>query len=261
MSNAIIHKYIKEINLKKPKIMLGYVQSVYEMAKFIKMFNKQIHKLNSIITSAGVLTPEIRDYIESIFNTKIYNRYGSREVSVIGSSCEKSSKIHIDMYQKFIEILDDESNTLEEHEKGNIIITDLTNYAMPLIRYKIGDIGSLDFSQCSCGRGLIRLNNVFGRNVDIFKNEMGELIDGEFFTHLFYFRENIKKFQVIQEKLNEIHVNIVTLDNNNLNKHIQEEIIKNIKLVMGENCKVFFDYVNDIEPTYSGKFRYTISKL
>ena len=146
-------------------------------------------------------------------------RYASREVSVIGSSCEKIHKIHINMYHKFVEIVDTYGNSLNEHKKGSIIITDLINYTMPLIRYNIGDVGSIDYSQCSCGRGLIRFDNVFGRVVDIFKNEKGELIDGEYFTHLFYFKENVKKFQVVQEKTNEIYIYLVTIDNNELKQN------------------------------------------
>jgi len=79
--------------------------------------------------------------------------------------------------------------------KGKHNYTNLINYGMPLIRYKIGDQGSLDLSQCPYGRGLIRLDNIYGRVVDIFKNEKGELIDGEYFIHLFYFLENVKKFK------------------------------------------------------------------
>jgi len=261
MSDIDILRYIKEINFKGPKVILAYVQSIYEMAKFILHHKMKIHQLKSIITSAGVLTPEIRKFIEKIFNVKVYNRYGSREVSVIGSSCINDSKIHIDMYKKYVEILDEYNSPVKEHQIGNIFITDLTNHTMPLIRYQIGDRGSLDFSQCSCGRGLIRLDNVFGRVVDIFTNEKGERIDGEYFTHLFYFRDNLKKFQVIQEDINSIRINLVTINKLNLDKSIIEDIIKKIKIVMGQNCNVLFNYLNDIDPSSSGKFRYTISKV
>ncbi|MFX1310993.1 MAG: phenylacetate--CoA ligase family protein [Promethearchaeota archaeon] len=262
MSSSIINNFIKEINYKKPKVMLAYVQSVFEMAKYIQQNELDIHHLDSIITSAGVLTSKIRNYIESIFKTKVYNRYGSREVSVIGSSCEKSQKIHIDMFKKYIEILDYDNTSLGAHEKGNIIITDLLNYAMPLIRYKIGDRGAIDFSTCPCGRGLIRFDNILGRVVDIFKNEKGELIDGEYFTHLFYFKDNIKQFQVIQERINEIYIYLVMIiEKTKLDVLTENEISRSIRIVMGENCKVIFNYVDHINSSISGKFRYTISRL
>lgn len=261
MSEKIIQNYIDEINNIKPKVIIAYVQSIYEMAKFINRKNLRIHKPHSIITSAGVLTQEIKKVLESVFNCKIHNRYGSREVGLIACSCDKSEKLHINMFQQYIEILDKENTSLNENEKGNIIITNLANYSMPLIRYKIGDIGSLNLSKCLCNRGLIRLNNVHGRIVDVFKNEYGDIIDGEYFTHLFYLLENIKQFQVIQETINQINVNLVTYENNKITKKTEHDIIEKIKLVMGKNCNLTFNYLKEIETPSSGKFRYTISKI
>ena len=261
MSDTIILQYINEINLIKPKVIIAYVQSIHEMAKYIRKNKINIYPLKSIIVSAGVLTNKVKDYLEKIFNCKVFNRYGSREIGPVATSCEKSDKLHVNMYQQYIEILDDNNNSLKEHEKGNIIITNLTNQVMPLIRYRIGDLGSLDFSQCPCGRGLIRLENIFGRIVDVFKTKDGELIDGEYFTHLFYFRENIKKFQVVQEKLDLINVFLVTVNNKHLFPKEELELKIKIKLVMGKNCKVKFFYPTEIKPSSSGKFRYTISKI
>lgn len=261
MSDEIIHRYLQENKAIKPKVMLAYVQSAYEVAKYIERKNLKIQNFNSIITSAGVLTKKVKEYLEKIFKCKVFNRYATREIGKLATSCEESDKLHINMYQQFVEILDQNDREVEEHKKGKIIITNLIGFAMPLIRYEIGDMGSIDLSQCPCGRGLIRLDMVYGRIVDIFKNEKGELIDGEYFTHLFYFLENIKKFQIIQEKLDFININIVTIDNNKLNNSIEEDLCKKIKIVMGTNCQIKFNYVYDIDPHSSGKFRYTISKV
>ena len=132
---------------------------------------------------------------------------------------------------------------------------------MPLIRYRIGDRGSLNFSECSCNRGLIRFNNIYGRIIDIFKNENGDFIYGDYFTHLFYFKENIRQFQVIQETLNEIHIKLVTENGEELEKTVENDLTKKIKYAMGQNCKVIFKYVKNINPSHSGKFIYTISKV
>ncbi len=261
LSDSILDKYIKQINQIKPSTILAYVQSIYEMAKYIKRKNLRIHSPDSIITSAGDLSKELRVFLEDIFQCRVYNRYGTREVGNIATSCEKSDKLHINMFLQYVEILDNDCNELSEHEKGNIIITNLTNYGMPLIRYKIGDIGSLDYSQCPCGRGFIRFDNVYGRIIDIFKNEKGDLIYGDYFTHLFYFRENIKIFQIVQEKINRIDVNIVTLNGKPFTSTTENEFKGKIRVVMGKNCKVYFNYVSDINPSRSGKFIYTISKI
>ena len=261
MSDPILLKFIREINYKKPHVLLGYIQSVYMMAKYIKRKSLKIHQLDSIIVSAGVLSKEMKNFIESVFGCQVYDRYGSREMGILATSCEKSDKLHINMFQKYVEILDKSNNPLTEHETGNIIITSLINYSMPLIRYKIGDRGSLDLTQCPCGIGLTRLDKVIGRVVDVFKTQNGELIDGEYFTHLLYFRENVKKFQIVQESLNQIDVYLVSFDGGRLNSVIEAEITQKIKLVMGSNCQVNFNYVPDISSAGSGKMRFTISKV
>ena len=261
LSVAKIKKYIKEINLIKPRVIYTYVHSIYEMARIIKRYKLNITSVDSIITTAGVLTNKMRNFIENIFKCRVFNFYGSRETSFTGISCKNSNKIHINMYQKYIEIVDNNGKALKEHNAGDLIITPLFNYIMPLIRYKIGDKGSIDYNPCSCGRGLIRLESVIGRTVDIFKNKRGELIDGEYFTHLFYFLKNIKRFQIIQEKIDEININIVTFDKNQFKKSIETDLSSKIKFVMGNDCKIVFNYVSNIEPSLSGKIRYTISKI
>lgn len=261
MSDDIMKRYINELYIVKPKVIFAYTQSIYELAKYINRENLKPPPISSIIATAGVVTDEIKEYIQNTFKCLVYNRYGSREVSVVATSCEESDKLHINVYQQYIEIVDSKGNCLKEHERGDIIVTNLINYGMPLIRYKIGDRGAMDSSKCSCGRGLVRLENVYGRTVDIFRNKNGELIDGEYFTHLFYFRKNIQQFQVIQEKIDKIKINLVTLNKQQLDTEVEEEFTDKIRKAMGEECNVNFNYVSKIEPSPSGKIRYTISYL
>ena len=80
---------------------------------------------------------------------------------------------------------------------------------MPLIRYKIGDMAVYTENRCSCGRGLPLIKDIVGRDVDLFINNRNELIDGEYFTHLFYLKDWVKAFQVIQEEYKEIKILVV----------------------------------------------------
>jgi len=261
MSDEKIYEYINQINRLKPKVLIGYAHSLYEMAKFIYAMNLKIHKLRSIISTAGVLTKEIKDLCKKAFKCNVINRYGSREVGQIATSCVKTDKLHINMYQQFIEILDKNNNVLKEHQKGEIIITNLSNYGMPLIRYRVGDLGALNYSQCPCGRGLIRFDNVYGRTTSVFKTKRGDLIDGVFFLYIFYFRKNIKKYQVVQDKIDEININIVTLNNEPLEESSENELVKKTKLLMGQDCRVNINYVSEILPSESGKFQFLISNI
>jgi phenylacetate-CoA ligase len=134
---------------------------------------------------------------------------------------------------------------------------------MPLIRYKIGDRGILSNKECKRGHGLPLLEKVIGRTKGIFRNKFGNFIDSGVFIPLFYFRDNIKKFQVIQESFDQITINLVLKDKQKL-KVIEKdfrEISEAIKIIMDRDTKVKYNIVNEIKHSPSGKYMHTFSKI
>lgn len=260
MSENDMKKYVDIINKGKPKIIEAYVQSIYEFSKFIKNNCLRVYSPKGIIASAGTLYPEYQKLIEEVFRTKVYNRYGSREVGEMAVSCEKDEGLHLNIFNQYIEILDDNLEPCKPGEIGHVYVTTLNNYVMPLIRYQIGDMAiPAKKEQCSCGRGLPLIEKVIGRNVNLFKEKNGALIDGEYFTHLIYYRNWIKRFQVVQKEIDLIKIYIVL--NNGKNESDMKDITEKIKIVMGVDCNVEFEFVKDIEPAKSGKYSYTISEI
>lgn len=262
MSEENMKNYIKIINQWQPKLIFSYTSSIDELAKFIEREGIKIHFSGAIMTSAGVLYPEIRNKVQNIFKTSVFDYYGSREIGTVACECELHQGLHTNPFTHFIEIIDKEGNQVEEGERGELLITSLTNYTMPLIRYKIGDLAEKKTNFCSCGRGWPMIDSLVGRIVDVFKNSKGELIDGEYFSHLFYFRNWVKKYQVIQTEINKIVVKVALVNpNQKPTDPEKEEIVKKIKLVIGNNCQVDFEFVKEIPPSPSGKYLYTISKI
>ena len=260
MSEENLAKYVEVINNTKPVLIEAYVQSIYELSKFIVNNELQIYSPKGIITSAGTLYPDQKKFIEDVFNTKVYNRYGSREVGDMACSCEKDKGLHLNIFNHYIEILNDKLEPCKPGEIGQIYVTTLNNYVMPLIRYQIGDLAvPAENEQCSCGRGLPSIKKVVGRDVNIFKTKDGTLIDGEYFTHLIYFKDWIQKFQVVQKQFDLIKLHVVL--NDEKSESDMKEIVDKIKIVMGQDCKVVFEFVDDIEPLKSGKYLYTISEV
>ena len=260
ISEQEMEDYVEKINRYKPDLIESYVQSVYELSKFIKKNNLQVYSPKGIITSAGNLYPEMKKLIEEVFKTKVFNRYGSRETPTLACSCKEDKGLHLNIFTKYTEILDDYLKPCKPGEIGEIYITTLNNYSMPLIRYKIEDMAvPSEKKQCSCGRGMPLIEKVVGRNINIFKNFKGEKIDGAYFMVIVFFKDWIKKYQVIQESYNNIIYKIVK-KGKPLKKDL-EDIEKRVKIVMGKDCKVKFEFVGEIEPTKSGKFLYTISKV
>jgi len=260
MSENDIYQYIKTINRFQPDVIEAYVQSLYEICRFAINNNLSIYQPKSIIVSAGTYY----DFMESIFKqvfpeVPIYNRYGSREVGDIGCSCGGRKFIHISMLTHYVEVVDNNNKSIIG-KPGRIIVTSLTNYAQPLIRYEIGDIGVMfPYKKCpSCGWEGDILEIVKGRTVEVFKNIYGELIDGEYFTHLFYFREWLEKFQVNYFKKKNILELKIKLNPQfkKIPKNDKKEIEENILKVM-KRCKIVWKIVKNIFSNKSGKFCYT----
>lgn len=262
MSQEDIKKHINIINKKKPKIIESYVQSIYELAKFIQENKLQIYSPKGIITSAGTLYPNMQKIIESVFRCKVYNRYGSREAGDMACSCEKDEGLHINIYNHYFEILDKNLKDTKSKNYGKVHITILNNYVMPLIRYDIGDIAvpkETKKQRCSCGRGFPLINKIEGRVGSMIKTKKG-IIDSTALTTSFYYYDSIKKYKFIQKTKNEIIIKIVLKNKKQWEKD-KQNIINKLEKILGDDIKIKFEIVKDIPPLKSGKYQYIVSKV
>jgi phenylacetate-CoA ligase len=201
----------------------------------------------------------MREKLEQVFGCAVYNLYGSREVSDIAWELPQKRGLWAPPWANFIEIVDDDGSTVAAGTEGNIVVTSLTNYAMPLVRYWIGDRGAL-MPQHQTGPGVQVLSHVSGRTVDTFRRRDQTLVDGEYFTHLLYFRPWVWKFQVVQTSHTRLLFKIV-LANGSAPKAELDDITTRSRLAMGGDCHVDFEFSEEIPALPSGKFRYTISEV
>ncbi len=259
MSEKTMHRYVDSFNLFKPKSVWCYTESIYELARFVKENSLSIYSPDAIIATAGTITEPVKQLVEEVFKTKLYNQYGSREVGCIAAECSKQEGLHIFEFSQLLEIVDERGQEVSAGQVGENIITTFYNLSFPLIRYRIGDTSIKKDGWCSCGRKLKLLKTVTGRVSDHFRTKNGTIIHGEYFTHLFYNRPWVKKFQVVQNDFTDIEVFIISSEKKNDDDII--DIEDKIKHVLGQDCRVNFKYVDKILTSASGKYRYTISKL
>lgn len=242
MTEEDLYRYVRCFNRFKPKHVWSYVDSIFQLAKFVEQNSLSVHSPNSIIVTAGVLSEDIREFVERVFNSKVYNQYGSREVGDIAAETQGLEGLQSFMWSHYLEVVN-----------GELLVTCLTNFSMPLIRYQIGDYAQFIDSNKKV------LANIKGRITNSFKLKDGTIVHGEYFTHLFYFKPWVKRFKVIQRDYDDILCN-VELSSNPIESDIQDIVI-NIKKVMGDSCKVEFVYVDEIIATSSGKYLYTESYI
>jgi phenylacetate-CoA ligase len=259
MSAANMDSYHRDLERYQPDNIVAYAGSAYLFARFLLEQNlKPQYPRVSIITSAETLTDEMRATIEQCFRVPVYNRYGSREVGCVGSECSPRSGLHLQV-DKVIEVLDSQPGRPVVGAPGRIIVTLLSNRALPLIRYDLGDIGILAGKPCTCGVNTPLLERVLGRTSDFIVAPSGRLIHGEYFTHVFYGRRAITQFQFVQESRTQYAVRIV--QNGELMASHLDDIRQEIMAVLGSSADLRFEFPEHIPPLPSGKFRFTISNV
>jgi phenylacetate-CoA ligase len=264
MTSERMRQYIATINDYKPKLLRGYSNNLYELAQFAEQNGLTIHPPNLVISSAGTLYPLFRQKMEDIYGCSAFNHYGTREMHNMAMECPEGKNLHISAFTHIIEVINENSQPCPPGVEGDLVITSLVEYAMPLIRYRIGDRGTLSQNNCSCGRGLPVLAELSGRKVNSFRTSDGRIVPGEYFIHLLgvYFHDHpIGKFQVIQEDYEVIYFKLIMRSGGYLASNIQQAIEEKTRLVMGQGCHIKFEYVDDIPPTSSGKYFYTICNI
>lgn len=254
-----INRYIKIINSNKPVLIKGYAGSLLEICRYAEKNNLDVYSPKVVVSAAETLTDEMRTQIERIFRKKIYNFYGSREVPTLAGEC-KEGLMHTFPFWNYIEVLDNNNSPVREGEEGKVVVTNLLNYSMPLIRYEIGDMAVLGPDSCLCGNVLPTLGKITGRITDHFILKNGATVPAEFFIHLLGVVCNtgeIKQFQVIQEDYDSIRIPVVV--GPKFTEEYRKDVESKIKVVVGANCNITWDFVDSIPKTPTGKYQYTKS--
>lgn len=248
--------FIDELNKIKPEIIDGFVSSLRDISLCILENDISLDfKPRAIVTGAEMLTDNDRKLISKAFGSVVFNRYGGTESSIIAHECEYQAKsethyLHIQEDRLIVEV--DENNEL--------IFTDLSNRAIPFIRYRNGDIVTVDNSyDCPCGRKFSVITSIQGRVNDMFILPGGGKVTSHLFQHYMKKCEGIAKYQMIQESLDLIVVNWVK--NRNLFKEEEFRYVQKLIAEALKGCKVIWNEVKDIEVGPGGKFRQHICKL
>lgn len=200
LTEASMHQFLHTLRRTRPKILQAYAGAAVLFARWLEATGHTPYHPHAIVTSAEMLTDDDRRLLERVFACPVFNRYGCREVSVIASECPAHQGLHVMAEGLFLEI-ETPTGPAAPGETGNILVTDLLNHAMPLIRYRIGDVGSWAAGKCLCGRGLPRLDELAGRVTDFLVGSEGTLVSGVFLaTYVVAHRPSLGQVQIHQDQ-------------------------------------------------------------
>jgi phenylacetate-CoA ligase len=244
----------------RPKVVLAYARSAAMIARFLRARGIPAYRPRAIVASAEMLEPEDREVIEEVFGCPVFNRYGCREVSVIASECEERRGLHTMAECLHVEIVRD-GTLAEPGEDGEILVTDLANPAMPLIRYRIGDVGAWEAGRCGCGRELPRLRHVAGRATDFLVGHDGRMVSGPFLTLAAVgVRPSIGQLQIEQERIGQVLFRIRRGSRFQAAEDL-EFLVAAARTHLGETAEVGWEFVDEIPSEASGKFLFCKSKV
>ncbi len=251
MSEDKMATYAKFIQKYKPSLLRGYASAINHFASFIDENNISLPPIKAISTTADMLTENMRNCIEKVFGCGVFNQYACGEVLGGAQECECKNGIHIAEEHNLYEV------DAPEGEIGDIIITDLDNYAMPIVRYKNGDKGIMDSGICKCGRNTKRIKQIIGRNEEFIKLKDGRELNTTFFSPIFSKFKTIKQFQIIQSSIDKIIIRMII----DKDKCEQKLIEKAFNTIIGQVAKINFSYVNNILDKGEEKYKVIVRKF
>jgi len=245
INNSTIQKISKVFNKFKPKILYGYPSTIDRFVTYARSNNIKLHHPEIIVVHAENLYKEMQDNFKSCFpDTKIVNQYWSTEAN-IAVTCPEGN-LHIDENTVICEVLNKDANGI-----GDLYITNLFSYKVPIIRYKLGDRVKISEKHCPCGRNTKIIEFLSGR-----ENEYLELPDGNKFPitaiHELNFAGNILCYQMVyKNRSSEILIKYVLIDDS---KKLNEKAFS--ELIIGQlGITPIFEKVDEIKHSSGGKFK------
>lgn len=259
MTDACLARFAQRLRRTQPGLIFGHAHSVYLLAQFIQRHGPEGIHPRGIITTAMVLHDWQRKVIEEVFACPVTNRYGCEEVSLIACECEQHRGLHINADSLHVEILTG-GRAAKPGEAGAVVVTDLANRAMPILRYKVGDVAAWAQKPCACGRGLPMLERLEGRESDYVTSESGELISGISLTENFAMHvPGVAQMQIVQESRTHFRFRVVR--GPDFGSASEATMAALVRERFGPNTRHELEFVEAIPQEPSGKYRFCISRV
>lgn len=255
MDESYLAEFVGSVRKARPRFLMGHAHSLHFLVVYLRDRGIEDLDFEGIISTAETLSPSERAEIEEWFGPVLFDRYGCEEVSLIASECEAHDGLHISAEGLYVEVLGGDATT-----PGRVVVTDLINRGMPIIRYEVGDLATIAPGTCSCGRGLPRLGRVFGRTTDILYAPDGRQISGVSVLDTFVIHiPGVNQAQIVQDRIDHLRIRVVR------SPDFGDESIRQfadaVREVFGPSMNHDLEFVELIEPTERGKFQFTICEI
>jgi phenylacetate-CoA ligase len=245
----------------QPRLMYGYTSSLYEFARFILEdgLDGSAMGLEAVCTSCEVLYPHQRRVIEEAFACSTFDEYGCCEVGVLAMQCPEGN-MHLTSENALVEFLVD-GQPAHPGQMARVVVTDLNDYHLPLLRYSLGDVGCYAEGTCACGRGLPLMEISIGRELDMIHLRNGKSLH----PHILYLNyegallDNVEGYKIIQQALDRFLIQVEAVPGSE--GVITREFTALVQERLGQDVRVECQFLPHIPREESGKLRYFVSNI
>jgi phenylacetate-CoA ligase len=258
MSEAKLEQFLATIRATRPRMLFGYPSALTHIAQYAVKRGVVMSDLGikvAFVTSER-LYDEQRSIIGKTFGCPVADGYGGRDSGFIAHECP-AGNMHLTADDIVVEIINESGLVQPPGVAGEIVVTHLSTNDFPFIRYRTGDIGVLDATPCSCGRGLPLMQDIQGRSTDFVVASDGTVMHGLSLIYILRDLQGVRFFKVVQESRARTCVQLV-IDGTFAPDSIAR-IIMGFKQRLGADVQVTVELVDNIPAEKSGKLRYIIS--
>ena len=257
-SSRTVDEQLSWLKKHKPEWLITYPSNLAALAESAREKGIDLPALKYLSTLGEVVTPRLRALCREVWGLDIADNYSCKEVNTIAMQCPDHDHYHVQSERQLVEVLDEQGRPCKPGEIGRVVVTDLHNYAMPFLRYELGDYAELG-EPCPCGRTLPVLKQILGRTRNMLVLPTGEQRWPSFIISEWAAMGPISQLQAIQHSLTEIEVRLVL--NGTMEPPEEANLLEAIRRDLGGKFKVSLTYVDHIPRSSNGKFEDFISNI
>ncbi len=257
-SSRTVDEQLRWLKKRKPEWLITYPSNLAALAETAREKGIDLPALKYLSTLGEVVTPRLRALCREVWGLDIADNYSCKEVNTIAMQCPDHDHYHVQSERQLVEVLDEQGRPCKPGEIGRVVVTDLHNYAMPFLRYELGDYAEVG-EPCPCGRTLPVLKQILGRTRNMLVLPTGEQRWPSFIISEWAAMGPISQLQAIQNSLTEIEVRLVL--NGTMEPPEEANLLEAIRRDLGGKFKVSLTYVDHIPRSSNGKFEDFISNI
>lgn len=243
---------------EKPAHLLSLSNNLGELARYCAEAGITVPSLQAVRGFGEPVTDSIRASVKEAFDVPVIDEYSTIEAGPIAFECPEQGKLHLCSETVYVEVVDDEGRACRPGEIGRVVVSVLHNFAMPLLRYELGDLAEVG-APCACGRSSPVLRKVLGRSRGLFsypdgsrrQPNMSSLVNQEVLP--------IRQYKVVQTHLDRVRVSLVTPVTPSA--QTRDAVVAAVRRDLGHDFDIQLEFVDHIPRAESGKYEVVLSEV